>query len=151
MDNRNQNPQPFQVILPWGNNPIVPQQPMSCPENEVPARIRVAMDFLVNLTVKTMARGMVNDIAFETLPGQTLKKEELLAQANACHLLSDYFTGKLSMDPWEKQRSDAFTKLQEAANRPPGFATYCPDCNGVKGRNCKLCRGTGSVQVSPNE
>ncbi len=87
-------PMPFPFPFPgsmWGGSP----PGMIIDNNEPPARVKIALEYLHSLTHKTMTRGMVNDVGFDTIEGQQLSIPELEAQSAACKMLTSYFKGKL--------------------------------------------------------
>jgi hypothetical protein len=125
------------------------QQQNYTPDLIVPARVRMAMEFLGMLTHKTMSRAAVSDIGIEVLPGQQLCDEEVATQATACNLLSRYFAGKLTPDCWEKLRYDAMKQRAQHGGRE-GIIIRCISCGHgpMPNPSCELCKGSGKVFVS---
>jgi hypothetical protein len=115
----------------------------------VPARVRVALEYLSLLTSKTMVRAAVNDMAIQEIPGQELSSEEVTAQATACNMLSFYFAGKMPADYWE--RLDAEDRAYQRGEG--GELSPCFNCRGINAntltKNCHFCRGNGFVFVTP--
>ena len=115
------------------------------PHEEAPARVRMAMDFLVACTMKTMVRGMVNNVGFDTISGQHLTEEESVAQATACNLLASYFRGKLSPSVFEQKAS-----VEEKSSTVPGMLMRCFSCEPGPGQpGCAFCHGCGDIIVYP--
>lgn len=72
--------------------------------NESPARIRTALEFLGSLSFKTMKRvynAGDGSHQFIEVEGQSLTNTEKGAQDAAHTLLTDYFNGELKADVWE--------------------------------------------------
>lgn len=146
------HPSPF-VVMPWQMQGQQQQLNRPMLGNETPARVRAAMEFLNQLTFKTMLRPAAgpSTLNVEVVAGQPLGKEEVLAQCAACRMLADYFGGKLRPDRWERyflQTSEA-----EAESRmPDGKGQYlqCPACPANAPRhNCIICSGTGGILAYP--
>lgn len=149
----------FAFVSPFAHPPYYNEERSRPPwlQNETPARVNVAMSFLMNLTFKTMTRAAVNDISIQLIPGEKLTKEESIAQANACHMLSDYFTGNMNPDIWEEQfLKNAMPKKpinpKELDPRAAGVIVPCPACLNQSGRiqaDCNLCGGSGHLITVP--
>ena len=140
--NNQQQPGFLPMIMPF---PIGQSQP----EREIPpARVRVALEFLMQLTVKTMTRAAISDIAIEEIPGQKLTSGEQDAQQSACQMLADYFRGHMEPDMREKEERELLKR--GLSGRDPGLFLRCMACApGPINPNCRLCRGLGSVLVFP--
>ncbi len=140
------------------NNPFFPfpifqplqSQQQHAPSEEVPARVHLAMEFLAHCTAKTMVKGMVNDVGFDTVPGQSLTDEEASAQATACNLLQSYFRGRLKPSHAENLALDALEG--KVGNRPDGSGMLmkCFACAPNPPQpGCPFCQGQGEVIVYP--
>ena len=125
---------PFPMI-PFGNQ-ITSHQ-------EAPARVRMAAEFIRDMTFKGMSRIAVNDLSIEEIEGKELTIREEEARTAACNLLTSYFKGELNRDTWEKD---------EGQGRPmggvPGELITCFACPANRPRQeCRFCKGTGVVIV----
>lgn len=137
---------PFPVMMPQQGYQSQVNVPML--GNEAPARVRVAVDFLLNLSYKTMPRAAANDISIEVIPGQDLTASELRTQDAACEMLYDYFGGKMKGSDWERKFLDR-SRPQEL-DGPAGSLVDCSRCNGRTGNTeCGICHGHGCVKVIP--
>lgn len=120
------------------------------PENVVPARILVAMQYLSLIHQKEMKRAVAGDgmgMPME-VDGVPPTDEERITGVAACKMLSAYFNGELVYDPWEKQRHSAIqTRMEKQVSE--GIVLPCPQCNHREGLPCKLCKGGGKVLLSP--
>ena len=127
------------------------QQPQQIAEaGQPPARVRIALEFLTNLSSKTMLRAAANDLSIEVIPGQDLTSNEKDAQLAACDMLADYFGGRLKQDIWEKAEFD-MTLRRIGSSEMPGVIIRCVLCAPGPGRvDCGLCRGTGSLLIFPS-
>jgi len=126
-----------------------PPQPMMRAEAVVPARVRVAMEYLNLMSQKTMTHAAGNDLIIEQIPGQELTDEEASAQATACNMLENYFAGKMPPDYWE--RLDAQDRAHDRGEE--GTIMPCPNCGeGVavgSAKECRLCCGNRFIFVTP--
>jgi hypothetical protein len=133
----NQQPQQL-MFLPMP----VSQQQRGC-DNEVPARVRVALAFLDSLTMKTLTRCYSNDVSHNEVQGQELLPVERQSQAAALNMLTSYFNGKLAPSKWEEL---------EILENEQSQLIHCPACNATgKNRyatNCPTCEGRGFLVVS---
>lgn len=132
---------PIPMMSPLVFNHHVPSQTST----EPPARVKVALEFLAHLTLKTMPRVAINDLQIQEIDGQRLTAHEQTAQMTACEVLCDYFRGKLPVSRWEKP-------IVSEENSPPRGSNIinCPACMPGPARpSCYLCRGVGSVAVYP--
>lgn len=130
---------PPQGFMPY---PIMAFPPPPQREDSIPpARVRVAVEFLNNLSFKTMPRVAMNDVNIETIDGQKLSLREQEAQSAACNLLISYFKGELPQDVFEKQ---------EVLGK--GTIINCLACNPSRppSPSCRICQGTGSLIVFPS-
>lgn len=126
-------------------------QQQSRPGDEVPARVRLAMEYLAHCTVKTMTRGMANDVGFDTVPGQELTDEEASAHGTACLLIQSYFRGRLKPSHVEHLVLDAMEDQRECP-RPDsaGMLMKCFACAPSPPQpGCPFCHGQGEVIVYP--
>jgi hypothetical protein len=122
-----------------------PQQRESVQPQAPPARVRVALEFLRDLTFKTMPKVAINDVAIEDVPLQKLTAEEEAAQDAACFLLSSYFNGRLQLNVQEKSELE-----QSKRADGPGVVMKCQLCyGGPINPGCALCKGSGNVIVFP--
>jgi len=138
-------PFPFGQMMP-DQQDIRPQ----VPDIIVPARVRIAMEFLNSLTVKGMTRAAVYESGAQEIKGQNLSDEEADAQATACNLLSQYFAGKLPPDQWESLRVDALKKQAATGEKnQKGMVLNCVMCSNRRQprRDCPLCEGSGVILV----
>jgi hypothetical protein len=119
---------------PWG------ERPQSSP-GPIPPRVEKALQFLSMCNQKTMSQAAVSDNQIQEIEGQKLTEEEQVAQATACNLLNQDFTGSLQPDIWEKK--DKKRKLE------PMKVLMCPGCAGASEpkENCPLCEGSGTIVV----
>lgn len=110
---------------------------------EPPARVRAALVFLNDLTMKTMNRVAATEHQIQEVDGQKLTEDEGSAQATACHLLSSYFAGTLKPDYWESKNE------RHAGN--PGSVLRCFACADLREPmpECTLCNGAGRIVVYP--
>lgn len=141
-----------------------PRDPDERPENYVPPRVRVALQFLSVLAAKQAAvpvkwgpQGLMvegvggADVAtggVEVVPGQKLTDEEAAAQATACNLLGQYFAGQLPPLPQER------LPLAKRRNGEGGVPLarckiICPSCaDQPQYRHvCGVCSKRGYVEV----
>lgn len=127
--------------------PIFAQQPGPQPlADDVPARVRLALEFLQHLTLKTMTKGMVNEVGFDTVPGQELTLEEASAQATACNLLRSYLRGRLR--PSRAESLELLLMKEQAEG--PGVLLNCFACSPNPPQpSCPFCKGSGEVLVHP--
>ncbi|SRR5258705_4768666 len=117
------------------------------PEDKVPARVRVAMNWIGQCTHKTAPQVAISDIAIDEIEGQKLSQEEAVAHAEACAVLTKFFTGKLELTSEEK-------KDREELAGGKGTVLRCPMCAGnpMQQPSCTLCEGSGAVMVySPSQ
>lgn len=128
--------------------PQEPPQQQQAPDIVVPARVRIAMEFLQSLTIKTMTRAAVSENQIDQIDGQKLTEEESNTQATACNLLGKYFAGRLEADSWEKIRVDALKKQNDGKN-PRGMVLNCVMCGTSRRprKDCPLCEGSGVILV----
>lgn len=107
-----------------------------------PPRVKVAMDLIQFLSMKTMTKVFVNEVGFHPEEGQSLTTAEANAQATACNMLNDYFLGKMKITEWEKS--------SERKIEGTGTILQCFACApGPTKSSCKLCKGTGQLLVFP--
>ena len=135
---------PFPIFQPQELSP-------QGPGDDVPARVRLAMEYLAHCTTKTMVRGMVNDVGFDTIEGQKLTEEELSAQGTACLLIQRYFRGKLKPSHVEHLVLDAMEDRQgESRPEVAGMLMKCFACAPNPPQPCcPFCHGQGEVIVYP--
>lgn len=142
---------PQQQFLPISLPMVYPQREHSAPGvSYPPARVQVAMEYLLQLTFKTMPRAAVNDMSIDWQDGQKLIGSEIESQMAACDLLTEYFRGNLKQDDWELQA--VMNEKHRAAGVPdgPGLAMQCLACPaGRYNPSCVMCRGSGKVIVYP--
>lgn len=145
MNEHNNLPVPFVFVTPPQQNVPQPQR-----EIEVPARVRVALVFLDQMTHKARPLVASNDLSIEWRDGQDLTTGEKHAQSAACNLLADYFSGKLRLTNEEKKK----VKKREKRDYPQdtaGVFIRCVACQSDPTRpireNCALCHGTGELLV----
>lgn len=118
-------------------------------QEETPPRVQAAMELLRDLTIKTMSRAAISDVAIEILEGQTLTSSESQVRNDACTLLSNYFRGELQPDFWEKLQLPGEGDRNHWGNIP-GQLVRCPACYPEAARTgCPMCNGAGQVMVFP--
>ncbi len=144
------NDQPQQpVAFPW--MPIQmwqqPQQPQGFQlGNEVPARVAFALRALDFFATKERDCVAVNNVGFESFPGQKLSHAEVNARESAANLLNVYFMGKVDPDQWE----DALLNRSDPALEDrKGVTMLCPNCRPHEPlSSCAYCGGCGRVTVT---
>lgn len=141
----NQNSQ--MPMLPLIQLPMMGGQ--SSPQEEEPARVRIALEVLQHLSFKTMIRAAVNDLAIEQIDGQELTTGESNLQATACNFLNDYLAGKMKPDRLERVRERlAYTS---PVGDELGMLIRCFNCAPQPpSPTCPFCHGKGNVLVYPN-
>lgn len=147
---------PFSFMpMPFGFNPFAALQQQQQVQSPVthgppPARVRVALEFLTDLTVKGMTRAAANDISIELIPGQKLSMDEVEAQKAACACLKEYFAGRTRPDRYE-QIAQKKIETRTLANGKPGMILQCIGCAAMPNKMpyCKVCHGTGEIMVFP--
>lgn len=115
------------------------------PMNEVPARVRAALDYLSLLTVKGMTRAAVNDITIELIDGQDLTPSEERARGAACDMLTSYFRGDLQTN---LQEQVGYRVMLQHAGGQVLVERPCPVCKIPGVDSCPYCGGTGRVQMT---
>ena len=137
--------------LPPGYSPLVQMQ---IPDhyNQVPARISVAMGYLVQVTHKTADHVFPTSMGtLQEIPGQKLTEEEVWAQRAACDLLVKYFAGTMELSNLERL-DQAKSDVLGSADKP-GMIIRCFACT-QKDRiddNCIFCHGEGNLLIFPVE
>ena len=122
-------------------------------EQPVPARIRVAMAVLSQLTHKTATEAAPHGMGCETIPGQELTLPERRTQDAACSILIQYLRGDLKHDEWDELHH--YTTLQGVwaqSGGARGIVICCPVCEQgqvSKSRPCPVCSGTGALITLP--
>lgn len=112
--------------------------------NEVPARVAFALRALEFFAAKASDRIAVNNVGFESFPGQELSHAEANAQASAANVLNVYFTGKLEPDLWEEGLLD-----RSGREDSKGVTMLCPNCpRHAPVPECAYCGGCGRVTVT---
>ena len=119
----------------------------------MPARVRIAMQFLQSLTHKTMPKVAISETLIEQINGQELSTAERNAQATACNLINDYFLGKLKPDFWDKllvedYQADCTQSAQEVSANPSRYLR-CFSCLDEIKTDCIICNGAGHVLITP--
>ncbi len=116
--------------------------------NVVPARVELAMQFLVLMAQKTAPKAAVTSVGVEwaDLPKQTTEEET--AMATACNCVAAYIAGRMPPDLWEMQRVEV---VRDALTDSRGGTVHdCPTCRrGVGQSMCQMCMGSGGVIVMP--
>lgn len=146
----NQN-NPMPMMFPVLMSPQEKHSGPSLSTNEVPARVRVAVEYLKQLTFKTMPQIAANEVGFETIDGQQLTQSETDAQASAAVLLRDYFAGSYTPDDREEKDAEVARRVDQVLGQR-GLSVPCFQCHcdRMVMRNCPVCRGTGKVLVFPD-
>jgi hypothetical protein len=142
----NPNGLPFIMLPPWFQQPQQQQYPPGY--DHVPARVRLAIQFLNDLTHKGTTVSMTNMGSDHTIEGQELLPVEHQAQAEACKMLSAYFRGELQPSSWE------VALMRQSCQGVPVPMVACPICLGskfVKGQPCRKCNGKGIMVVDIQE
>lgn len=119
------------------------QQQSQFQESVIPGRVKLAVQFLQDLSHKTMDRAAVNDLSIEVIQGQKLKCPEENAQSAACNMLIAYFRGELEPDKYDHKTRE---------NQSPGTILRCFICGGkgaVSSVPCELCKTSGTILVYP--
>lgn len=156
--NQNQGGPPVGIPILVQNNQPQWREQAPILENDQPARVRLALEYVGMMVFKQMERAAVNDISIEVLQGQKPTTAESNALASAANCLSEYFSGKISTDRWERSRLESFKEKREnetTKSRMPEAATHirCPNCFEQMSRgarpqaNCPICKGSGTVFV----
>lgn len=141
------NPQqgPFGFMMPVGFGQP-PQQQTILSRDNVPARIKCAVEVLEMLTEKTeedlaFSTSAAGGTDFERIPGQKLTAEEENLQATACNMLAKYLDGTLKATEAERTKGEQWQCMG------------CPFCGGggrgPDGKKCAICSGGGSIAVAP--
>src|SRR3990167_3444913 len=132
--------QPFQFLPILASNWQQPQQAQK-ESREPPARVCVALALLRDFTHKQQPLAAVNEHVADWRDGQLLDTSEKLARDAACHLLADYFRGKLQKTTFEKDPDHDFPKNKK------GFILNCPVCfpKGWNNPACPICKGAGEI------
>jgi hypothetical protein len=138
---------PFLIPYPSGGNQ---QNPLNLLDNDPPARIKVALDFLSQMTVKVMPRAAANNISIEWSTPPKLNANEIAAQGAACSLLVKYFSGDLEADGWEDQRKKA-ANISMKPKKQPGTLMRCFGCAPEFTGDCHICGGRRTLMVYPGE
>lgn len=128
----------FHEMLPF----LVPQ-----PDRRPPARITTALEFLRDLSFKTMDRAAISDVAIEVIPGSKLTDSEQNTRVAACSVLEDYFLGRLQ--PTQQEQLEQ--KKLEEDDSDVGGTMRCLACDPrIKpSPNCIYCKGSGFILVLP--
>ncbi len=128
-------------------------QPQYPPRNMMPpVRIRMALEYLQYTTMKQMKQGAVTSMAIEFVNGQQLSKAEANARESAANLLSEYFSGKMEADQWEKGELDSEkVKSARLMGGQPGAILSCIACGTRRRPECPFCKGSGEVIMFPNK
>ncbi|RJQ26389.1 hypothetical protein C4577_03495 [Candidatus Parcubacteria bacterium] len=134
-------PFPFIVASQQGGNNLL--------ENDAPARVKTALDFLQQLIIKTMPRAAASDNQIEWAPETKLNANEVAAQGAACNLLVKYFSGDLKADSWEEVRRKA-AKEGMLPTRTCGTLMRCFGCAPDYTGECHICDGKRTVLVYPS-
>ena len=138
MHPENQFPQsPLMMMYPF-----MQQRGSDGNTNQVPARVRVALEFLNELSAKTARRPVANDMSIEIIDGMELNATEEIAQTAALRMLTSYFSGQLQPSTWEQYH------LQQ--DKGHMLLLPCPGCNGEaeKVGGCTQCGGRGKVALA---
>lgn len=118
-------------------------------DNDAPARVKTALEFLSQLTIKTMPRAAINDISIEWSNPEKLTANELSAQGAACNLLIRYFSGDLKPDGWESLRKKVATSKMIPSDKP-GTVMRCFGCMPDFSGDCTICDNKRTVIVYPS-
>ena len=136
------------MVYPWGQMPYMPYPyQQQTPREEVPARVRVAVQFLSNLAMKTAKSIAVNAMSIEAIDGQELSLREVEAQSAALGMLKRYFGGELEIDGRESQEG-----RRQVVVAPAGIIV-CTSCGGdgqAEGGRCSVCHGKGHLLAFPD-
>jgi len=140
-----QQPAFFPILQTMGRQGL--DQSPSVTSDPPPARVRVALEFLTDLAIKTMTRAAVNDMSIQEIPGLPLSPPEIEAKNAACNLLTSYFKGLSPLDQYESTRLAQLVRKDDSS-RGPGTLIRCFACLPNPPRpGCQLCRGTGEILV----
>ena len=134
--------------------------PNSAPEREdVPARIKIAMDYLNMLSFKTMVKPNTNSVSIGEISGTELSEDEVDTRRDALILLSEYFNGIMKPTKWDNVEESQFPSYptscvgKHGPSIPPvpeSKVVDCPMCI-TKGRStlCPMCKGTTRILITP--
>jgi hypothetical protein len=117
-------------------------------DNESPARVRIALEVLSQLTSKVMPRAAATDNSIEWADMPKLTGNETALQGAACSLLIDYLGGKLKMDRWEETRHKASTR--GLVPNKPGVLLRCHVCAPDFTDDCRICANKRTILVYPS-
>ena len=118
-------------------------------ENDPPARVKLALEYLSQLLIKTMPRAAASEHTIEWAPEAKLSANEVAAQGAACSLLVKYFSGDLKPDGWETQRKQAGNKEIQKGGKV-GTYMRCFGCAPEFTGECNICNGRRTVLVIPS-
>lgn len=132
--------------------------PNSAPEREdVPARVKIAMDYLNMLSFKTMVKPNTNSVSIGEIPGTELSEDELDTRRDALILLSEYFNGIMKSTKWDGMDMPNMTPTLPHPSLdkfnppvPESKIIDCPMCI-TRGRTnqCPMCKGTARILITP--
>jgi hypothetical protein len=116
-------------------------------DDQVPARVRLAFAVLQHYGNQQQSYPALSDVAIEWSTPRKLAPSEDLARNAAADLLADYLSGRFKMDVREQLHHQ---QLAAGDGHRDGRLINCPNCVGqYPSRACKLCRGCGTVLISP--
>ena len=128
--------------------------------NSAPVRVEKALEVLQLIACKQAKSAIASHggsamDCIGMMEGTALRKSEELLIDNASHFLSDYFRSEPTEEELLRLKGMARVVNEKKAKPlpPEGTILNCPNCNN-KGRvsiNCGLCKGAGTVVVTPIE
>jgi len=137
---------------------LMPQAPARQevrPDNLIPARVSVAIDFLAFLANKrhrtaVTGESNVGGVQMEVIDQDALCPEEETTRDSALQLLAKYFDdGKFVPNEIERIQIDG-VKKQLDHREYEGRLMTCPVCTATGPRDtCQFCQGTGKILVQP--
>ncbi len=137
---------PFPIPFPmFGGS----QQAQGLLDNDAPARVKVAIEFLAQLAIKTLPRAAATEHTIEWAEMPKLTANEIAAQGAACSMLVNYFAGDMKLDSWEAMRQKAAIKGTVPSSKP-GTLLRCFACAPDYVDDCKVCANKRTVVVYPS-
>ena len=143
MNGQQMSPFPFPIPYPFLGGS---QQTPGLLDNDAPARVKVAIEFLSQLALKTLPRAAATEHVIEWADMPKLTANEISAQGAACSMLIKYFGGDLTLDTWEMMRQKAASKGTVPSTKP-GTLLRCFACASEFDCDCKVCSNKRTLLV----
>jgi hypothetical protein len=141
---------PFGMMPPWMLGMMMPgsdSQHSQVQDIAVPARVNKAMEFLDHVASKRRKMPAASEHSVEVVEQDNLCAEEEATRDSALQLLTKYFDGNLTQDPWEELRFQTLKKRLEMGTKE-GRLIGCVVCHPLRpDPNCILCGGSGKIFV----